>query len=106
MAADAELLIDRRRLRRRLSLWRVLGIGGLIVAVGALGYRVRAGADGAFAVGPQIARISVSGFIAGSEATAVSAGRRRRARSSGEVEAAMVVGVRRLRRIRNLNGGR
>lgn len=70
MAADAELLIDRRRLRRRLSLWRVLGVGGLIVAVGALGYRVRTGTDGAFAVQPQIARISVSGFIAGSEATA------------------------------------
>lgn len=71
MAADAELLIDRRRLRRRLSLWRVLGIGGLIVAVGALGYRVKAGVDGGgFAVRPQIARISVSGFIAGSEATA------------------------------------
>ena len=71
MAADAELLIDRRRLRRRLSLWRVLGIGGLIVAVGAVGYRVRAGAEGGgFAVRPQIARISVSGFIAGSEATA------------------------------------
>jgi protease-4 len=70
MAADAELLIDRRRLRRRLSLWRVLGIGGLIVAVGALGYRVRTGPDGAFAVRPQIARISVSGFIAGSESTA------------------------------------
>ena len=71
MAADAELLIDRRRLRRRLSLWRVLGIGGLIVAVGALGYRVKAGAEGGgFAVRPQIARISVSGFIAGSEATA------------------------------------
>ncbi|MGU3285895.1 signal peptide peptidase SppA [Methylobacterium mesophilicum] len=70
MAADAELLIDRRRLRRRLSLWRVLGIGGLIVAVGAVGYRVRTGPDGAFAVRPQIARISVSGFIAGSESTA------------------------------------
>ncbi|MCJ2051224.1 signal peptide peptidase SppA [Methylobacterium sp. J-070] len=70
MAADAELLIDRRRLRRRLSLWRVLGIGGLIVAVGALGYRVRSGGEGGFAVRPQIARISVSGFIAGSEATA------------------------------------
>jgi protease-4 len=70
MAADAELLIDRRRLRRRLSLWRVLGIGGLIVAVGAVGYRVRTGAEGGFAVRPQIARISVSGFIAGSEATA------------------------------------
>jgi protease-4 len=70
MAADAELLIDRRRLRRRLSLWRVLGVGGLIVAVGALGYRVRTGVEGGFAVQPQIARISVSGFSAGNEATA------------------------------------
>ncbi len=70
MAADAELLIDRRRLRRKLSLWRVLGIGGLIVAVGALGARLRAGSDTVFpAVQPQIARISIGGFIAGSEAT-------------------------------------
>ena len=70
MAADAELLIDRRRLRRKLSLWRVVGIGGLIVAVGALGYRVRGGTEGlGFAVKPQIARISIGGFIAGSEST-------------------------------------
>ncbi|WP_375465006.1 signal peptide peptidase SppA [uncultured Methylobacterium sp.] len=72
MAADAELLIDRRRLRRKLSLWRVLGIGGLVVAVAAVGLRVRAGTDGGLfaAAQPQIARISVSGFISGSEATA------------------------------------
>jgi protease-4 len=71
MAADAELLIDRRRLRRKLSLWRVLGIGGLVVAAGAVGFRVRAGTESPLfgAVQPQIARISVSGFIAGSEAT-------------------------------------
>ena len=71
MAADAELLIDRRRLRRKLSLWRVLGIGGLVVAIGAVGYRVRSGTEGMgfSAVRPQIARISVGGFIAGSEAT-------------------------------------
>ncbi|MCJ2007155.1 signal peptide peptidase SppA [Methylobacterium sp. HMF5984] len=72
MAADAELLIDRRRLRRKLSLWRVVGIGGLVVAVGAVGLRVRAGTEGGLfgAVKPQIARISISGFISGSEATA------------------------------------
>lgn len=71
MPADAELLIDRRRLRRRLSLWRVLGILSLIVAVGAIGLRVRgdSGGFGLGAVEPQIARISVGGFIAGSEAT-------------------------------------
>lgn len=72
MAADADILIDRRRLRRNLSLWRILGIGGVIVAIAAIGYRVRAGSDGLgfFAVQPQIARISVGGFIAGSESTA------------------------------------
>ncbi len=72
MAADPELLIDRRRLRRKLTLWRVLGIGGLVVAAGAVGFRVRSGTEGLGfgGVRPQIARISVSGFIAGSEATA------------------------------------
>ncbi len=71
MAADAEFLIDRRRLRRKLSLWRVLGIGGLIVAVAAVGLRVRSGTQpiGFGAVENQIARISIGGFIAGSEDT-------------------------------------
>ena len=67
MAADAEVLIDRRRLRRKLTLWRVLGIGGLIVAAGAVGYRARAGTEvfGFSAAPSQIARISIGGFIAG-----------------------------------------
>ena len=71
MASDAEFLIDRRRLRRKLSLWRVLGIGGLIIAIGAIGFRARAGQEifGFSAVKPQIARISIGGFIAGSDAT-------------------------------------
>lgn len=70
MAADAEFLIDRRRLRRKLSLWRVVGIGALILAVGALGYRARIG-EGRFFSGAQdqIARISIGGFIAGSDST-------------------------------------
>ncbi|KQP51428.1 MULTISPECIES: signal peptide peptidase SppA [unclassified Methylobacterium] len=70
MAADAELLIDRRRLRRKLSVWRVVGIGSLVVAVGAVGLRLRGGEVAGFgAIKPQIARISVGGFIAGSEET-------------------------------------
>ncbi|WP_232628486.1 signal peptide peptidase SppA [Methylobacterium sp. Leaf118] len=70
MAADAEILIDRRRLRRKLTLWRVLGVGALIVAVGALGYRARIGDGSVFTSGQdQIARISIGGFIAGSEST-------------------------------------
>ncbi|WP_407525326.1 signal peptide peptidase SppA [Methylobacterium oryzisoli] len=68
MAIDAELLLDRRSLRRKLSFWRVLGIGALIVAVGAVGWRA-AGGGRFVAVTPQIARISIDGFIAGSEKT-------------------------------------
>ncbi|ACL57179.1 signal peptide peptidase SppA [Methylobacterium nodulans] len=69
MAIDAELLLDRRSLRRKLSFWRVVGIGALIVAAGAVGWRA-AGARGPFpAITPQIARISIDGFIAGSEKT-------------------------------------
>lgn len=70
MAADAEFLIDRRRLRRKLTLWRVVGIGAAILAVGAVGYRARVGEGRIFpASESQIARISIGGFIAGSEST-------------------------------------
>ncbi len=71
MALDPETLLDRRRLRRKLSFWRVLGVLALIVAVGALGWRAaRVGGVAFGGGGPQIARISVSGFIAGSESVA------------------------------------
>jgi len=68
MAIDAELLLDRRSLRRKLSVWRAIGVGALIVAAGAVGWRA-AGGRGLSAVTPQIARISIDGFIAGSEKT-------------------------------------
>lgn len=74
MAIDADLLLDRRRLRRKLSFWRVLGVLALVVAVGAIGFRAASGPGGGrFGFGtvePQIARITVDGFIAGSSRTA------------------------------------
>ncbi len=72
MATDAEFLIDRRRLRRKLSFWRILGIGGLIVAVAAIGYRagLHRGTFNLAGQENQIARISIGGFITGSDATA------------------------------------
>jgi protease-4 len=65
MSIDAEAIADRRRLRRKLSFWRVAGLSGLIAAVAALGYAAadRAGYGG---VQNQIARISIDGFITGS----------------------------------------
>lgn len=66
MVADAEFLADRRRLRRKLTLWRVLAFAALIVAVGTAGL-VATGGPGSVGIRPQIARLSVSGFIAGDQ---------------------------------------
>jgi protease-4 len=65
MPIDAEMIADRRRLRRKLSFWRVLAVLSLIVAVivGGLAVAGRTPGEGR----EQIARISVSGFIAGSQ---------------------------------------
>jgi len=62
MPIDAELIADRRRLRRKLSFWRVLGVLGAILAVVAIG--AAAGGRMPFrAAQNQIARVGVDGFI-------------------------------------------
>jgi protease IV len=62
MSLDADLIVDRRRMRRKLTFWRVLAIVVAIVAIGAL----------ASALAPrnlstpglhQIARVNISGLI-------------------------------------------
>ncbi|MFM2148190.1 MAG: hypothetical protein RLZZ187_496 [Pseudomonadota bacterium] len=62
MPLDADLLVDRRRLKRRLSLWRglaVLGLAGLVLAL------LLRGEDrlGLFPAGAHVARLEVEGFI-------------------------------------------
>src|SRR5215471_2428973 len=60
MAFETETVLDRRRLRRRLSVWRALAvIAGLL----AFGLAVFASAEGVGLGGKQIARVSVEGFI-------------------------------------------
>lgn len=65
--ADADYLADRRRLRRKVSFWRVAAILTLIVAV--VGIGLYAGRNGLPGAQPQIARIAIRGFIAGDQAT-------------------------------------
>ena len=64
MPSDAEYIADRRRLRRKLTFWRVAGVVAAILAVAAIGWRV-AGLDaGSLPAGrDHVARISVSGLI-------------------------------------------
>lgn len=65
MPIDAEAIADRRRLRRKITFWRVVGVLALIAAVLALGYSAsdRVG----FGAGSHVARISVDGLITGSQ---------------------------------------
>ncbi len=64
MALNADDIIERRRLRRKLVFWRVLGVLALVVAVVVAGVLI-AGPDtiGARSM-PHVARISIDGFIA------------------------------------------
>jgi protease-4 len=68
MSSDADLLADRRSLRRKLSLWRLLALGGVVVmaVAGALAWSGRLPGSTAQA---HIARVTISGFISGDRRT-------------------------------------
>jgi protease-4 len=64
MSLDADLIVDRRRIRRKLTFWRVAAIAAAIIAVVLAGLAARRGGLGLG--GPltaQIARISITGVI-------------------------------------------
>lgn len=63
MSLNADEIVDRRRLRRKLSFWRVIAVIVAVVAVVALLGFAAGGGDGVRAFQPQIARLSVTGFI-------------------------------------------
>jgi protease-4 len=61
MSLDADLIVDRRRMRRKLTFWRVVAIALIVLAV--LVAAAAVGNRSGFGTGPYIARISVSGLI-------------------------------------------
>ena len=58
---EAETVVDRRRLRRRLTLWRVLAVAFALLFLAALAFGSQEGGSGAIL--PHIARVSVTGII-------------------------------------------
>ena len=64
---SSDYLVDRRRLRRKVTFWRVIALLAvvLVVLVGALRF---AGMNGG-RLGPQIARVSITGLITGDPAS-------------------------------------
>jgi protease-4 len=80
----ADYLVDRRRLRRQLGFWRIVAFVAAALAVVALGARF---SEAIGLGGPHIARLTVSGFIAGNDETLKLI---REARDSPAVAAALV----------------
>src|SRR5262245_49343039 len=67
MSLDADYIVDRRRMRRKLTFWRVLAVVVAIAAVIGVATmtRGRTGLGIGEPVTPQIARITVRGLIRG-----------------------------------------
>jgi protease IV len=68
MTLDTDILIDRRRLKRRLTIWRVLAIVALVMAIAFAASRDDESGS-SFGIGrDHIARVTISGFIGDSKA--------------------------------------
>jgi protease-4 len=67
-SAAADYLVDRRRLRRKVTFWRVVTFVVIALAIIAVGFRFAGGKTAGFAT-PHIARLSISGVITGDDAT-------------------------------------
>src|SRR5258705_940724 len=65
MSLDADTIVDRRRMRRKLTFWRVCAIIVAICAVVAVGAALRVPGTGVLVGGPggSIARVTITGLI-------------------------------------------
>jgi protease-4 len=64
MSLDADLIVDRRRMRRKLTFWRVFAVLVAILAIGAIAAAFGPRGFGSSG-GAQIARVTISGLITG-----------------------------------------
>ena len=68
MSLDADLIVDRRRMRRKLTFWRVLAVLVAIVAVVGGGPSLsRRGTGVDRRAGDYIARVTIDGLIRGNQ---------------------------------------
>jgi protease-4 len=66
MSLDADQIVDRRRMRRKLTFWRVIAIGVIVLAVAGVAVR-QSSRTGLFGVRPYIARVTITGLIRGDQ---------------------------------------
>lgn len=63
MSLDSDVLVDRRRIRRKLTFWRVLAVLVVIAAIVTVAVVATPGGRGAFTTSGSIARIKIDGLI-------------------------------------------
>ena len=64
MTLDADAVVERRRLKRRVTVWRVIAVFAVALVAAVLLARERGGAVGEmFGLGGHVARVNVAGFI-------------------------------------------
>jgi protease-4 len=64
---DADQIVDRRRMRRKLTFWRVVAVAALIVAVGGTAYVWQRGTLTGGVASGSIARVKITGLIRGNQ---------------------------------------
>ncbi|MDE2329308.1 MAG: signal peptide peptidase SppA [Bradyrhizobium sp.] len=63
MSLDSDLIVDRRRIRRKLTFWRVFSAVILIAAIAVIGVMLSPSGRGAFSSAGSIARVNIEGLI-------------------------------------------
>jgi len=63
MSLDSDVIVDRRRIRRKLTFWRVAAAVIAIAAIAGIGMLVTPGARGSLAGSGSIARVNIEGLI-------------------------------------------
>jgi protease IV len=63
MSLDSDLIVDRRRIRRKLTFWRVLAALFAIAAIAVVGLALSPSGRGTFSTSGSIARINIEGLI-------------------------------------------
>ncbi len=63
MSMDSDVIVDRRRMRRKLTFWRVASVIIAIAAIGIIVMLVSPGGRGSFASNSSIARVNIEGLI-------------------------------------------
>jgi len=63
MSLDSDVIVDRRRIRRKLTFWRVTAALVAIAAIAIVGVVVTPGGRGALTTSGSIARFNIEGLI-------------------------------------------